>query len=213
VTIRVVVADDHAPIRSGVAAILQDAGFDVCAQAPDGVTAVEDALRERPDVCLLDVHMPGGGIRAAAEITSALPETSVVMLTISAEDEDLLAALRAGACGYVLKDGDPQRIPDAVRSAALGHGVIEGALLPRVIGEFRSRRSVQTSIPGLNLELTHRERDVLELLRGGKTTSEIAYGLSISDVTVRRHISELMRKAGVSDRKQLLDLLEGRSDV
>src|SRR5215218_8779138 len=169
-------------------------------------------LRSRPDVCLLDVHMPGGGIRAAAEIASALPETPIVMLTISADDEDLLAALRAGAAGYVLKNGDPQRIPQAVRSAFAGHGVITGELLPRVIGELRSRRTVTTNIPGINLELTDRERDVLELLRGGKSTGEIAYGLSISDVTVRRHISEVVRKAGVQDRKELLSLLKERSD-
>jgi DNA-binding NarL/FixJ family response regulator len=210
--IRVLIADDHAPIRSGVAAVLADAGLDVCGQASDGPGALEAALRERPDVCLLDVHMPGGGIRAAAEIASALPDTPIVMLTVSAEDVDLLAALRAGAAGYVLKNGDPQSIPKAVRSAFAGHGVITGELLPRVIGELRSRRTVTTNIPGLNLELTHRERDVLELLRAGKSTSEIAYGLSISDVTVRRHISELVRKAGVHDRKELLSLLKDRSD-
>ena len=210
--IRVLIADDHAPIRSGVAAVLTEAGLDVCAEAADGPAALEAALRERPDVCLLDVHMPGGGIRAAAEIASALPETPIVMLTISADDEDLLAALRAGAAGYVLKNGDPQRIPQAVRSAFAGHGVITGELLPRVIGELRSRRTVTTNIPGINLELTDRERDVLELLRGGKSTGEIAYGLSISDVTVRRHISEVVRKAGVQDRKELLSLLKERSD-
>jgi DNA-binding NarL/FixJ family response regulator len=210
-SIRVLIADDHAPIRSGVAAILTDAGLDVCAEAADAAGAVEAALRERPDVCLLDVHMPGGGIRAAAEITSALPQTPVVMLTVSASDEDLLAALRAGASGYVLKNGDPQRIPNAVRSAHAGHGVVEGELLPRVIGELRSRPTVNTRIPGLNLELTQRERDVLELLREGKTTSQIAYALVISDVTVRRHISELVRKAGVQDRKELLSRLEARS--
>jgi len=210
--IRVLIADDHAPIRSGVAAVLTEAGLDVCAEASDGSGALEAALRERPDVCLLDVHMPGGGIRAAAEIASVLPDTPIVMLTVSAEDEDLLAALRAGASGYVLKNGDPQSIADAVRSASAGHGVIAQELLPRVIGELRSRRTVTTNIPGLNLELTHRERDVLELLRSGKTTGEIAYGLSISDVTVRRHISELVRKAGVQDRKELLNLLKDRSN-
>ena len=210
--IRVVIADDHAPIRSGVVSVLEDAGITVCAEASDAAGALEAATRERPDVCLLDVHMPGGGIRAAAEITSALPGTAVVMLSVSAEDEDLLAALRAGALGYVLKNGRPLRIAEAVQAAAAGHGAIDATLVPRVLGELRSRRSVTTSIPGLNLELTNRERDVLELLREGKTTSEIAYGLSISDVTVRRHISELVRKAGVADRKALLSLFEERSN-
>jgi DNA-binding NarL/FixJ family response regulator len=208
---RVLIADDHAPIRSGVAAILAEAGLEVCAEASDAAGALEAALRERPDVCLLDVQMPGGGIRATAEITSALPRTRVVMLTVSASDEDLLAALRAGASGYILKNGDPQRIPAAVRAAHAGHGVVDRELLPRLIGEPRSRRMVSTAIPGVNLELTHRERDVLALLREGKTTSQIAFGLRVSDVTVRRHISELVRKAGVSGRSELMALFDERS--
>ena len=211
---RVLVADDHAPLRAGVAATLADNGFSVCAQAADAPGAVDAAIRERPDVCLLDVHMPGGGIRAAAEISSALPDTPILMLTVSAEDDDLIAAVRAGASGYILKDGDPERIPRALRSVLAGEGVIEGPLVTRLLDELRARGSRRRGIPGRNgAELTERESEVLDLLGEGRTTSEIAYALSISDVTVRRHVSELVKKARLRDRSELLGLLKERSET
>jgi DNA-binding NarL/FixJ family response regulator len=117
---RVLVADDHVPTRARVSKLLADDGFEVCAEAGNANAAVDAAMRERPDVCLLDVHMPGSGITAAEEIQARLAGTVVVMLTVSHEAEDLAASRRAGARGYLLKDMDPARLPDALRSALRG---------------------------------------------------------------------------------------------
>ena len=210
---RVLVADDHAPIRAGVSSALEEGGFTVCAQAADAPSAVEAALRERPDVCLLDVRMPGGGIRAAADISAALPETSVVMLSISEDDMDLFAALRAGASGYLLKNTDPGQLQYAIHAVLRGEGAVSGSLVARLIEEVRARSRRQRRVAGRNdVELTEREWEVLEHLREGRTTGEIAYMLAISDVTVRRHLSEVMKKVHVRDRKELLRVLEPRSD-
>ena len=118
--LRVVIADDHAPTRAGVRQALEADGCQVLAALPDGPKAVAAALELRPDVCLLDIHMPGGGVQAAAQITAALPETSVVMLTASRDDDDLFDALRAGASGYLLKDMDPDRLGAALRGVMAG---------------------------------------------------------------------------------------------
>src|SRR5437016_6176431 len=120
---RVLVADDHPPTRAGVRLALERGGFEVCAEVADGPSAIEAARREAPDVCLLDIHMPGDGIHAAETISRELPETAVVMLTVSRLDSDLFDALRAGASGYLLKDIDPARLPLALH----GVGACRGA--------------------------------------------------------------------------------------
>jgi DNA-binding NarL/FixJ family response regulator len=117
---RVLVADDHVPTRARVCMLLARDGFEVCAEAGNAGAAVDAALRERPDLCLLDVHMPGSGITAAEEIHARLAGTVVVMLTVSHESEDLVASRRAGARGYLLKDMDPALLPDVLRSALRG---------------------------------------------------------------------------------------------
>jgi DNA-binding NarL/FixJ family response regulator len=208
----VLVADDHAPIRAGVSAVLQADGFEVCGQAGDAETAVQVALRERPDLCVLDINMPGGGIRAAEEISSALPETPIIMLTVSQKRDDLFAALRAGATGYLLKDSDPARLREAGRAVLSGEAVIPPNLLAHMVEHMRSRPGRRLQLRGgRTIELTGREGEVLELLEDGKTTGEIAFALSVSDVTVRRYVSEIVKKLGVRDREAALRLLEGRS--
>jgi DNA-binding NarL/FixJ family response regulator len=208
--IRVLIADDHPPTRAGVRAALERGGFVVCAEAPDGKTAVQAARTERPDVCLLDIHMPGDGIRAAEVIARELPETAVVMLTVSRTDSDLFDALRVGACGYLLKDIDPARLPLAL------HGVLEGeAALPRrlvslLIEEFRERRRRRRILLGgrRSVELTDREWEVLELMRQGLSTEEIGTRLFISPVTVRTHVSAILRKLQVPNREAAVALLD-----
>jgi DNA-binding NarL/FixJ family response regulator len=214
--LRVLVADDHPPTRAGVRLALVDQGFTVCAEAADADGAVAAALREAPDVCLLDIRMPGGGIAAAAEIAARLPETVIVMLTVSRDDADLFDALRAGASGYLLKDIDPARLPIALRGVMAGEVALPRQLVARLVEEFegRSRRRFRlVAGPGDRASLTRREWDVLELLHDGYTTREIAERLSISDVTVRRHASAIVRKLRVRDRREALRLLERvRSD-
>ncbi len=209
-SLRVLIADDHAPVRESVRQTLDDAGFVVCAEVANANDAISVALREHPDICLLDVRMPGNGILAVAEIASQLPDSTVVMLTVSAEAEDLFDALTAGAAGYLLKDMDPAELPAAVRAAVAGEAPMPGWLAGRLVEEFR-RRGRRTSLvarDGHAVELPRRAWDVLELLAAGLTTTDIARRLAIDAVTVRRHISELLRKLGVSTREEAVELLK-----
>jgi DNA-binding NarL/FixJ family response regulator len=206
VTTRVLIADDHAPTREDVrAALEQDAEFEVCAEAADAAGAVAGALRERPDVCLLDVHMPGRGVAAAWEIHSRLPRSNVVMLTVSREDVDLFAALRAGALGYLLKDMDPRSLPRALHSVLAGEIAIPRELVNQVVERFRdpSARRRQAFAEGSAQQLTSREWQVLELLRQDLSTAQIARRLVLSPVTVRTHVNAILRKLQLRDRDGL----------
>ena len=208
--ISVLLADDHAAVRAGIRLALAGEGFNVVAEAADGPGAVEAALRERPDIALLDVKMPGGGIKAAEEIVDALPTTTVVMLTVSRDDDDLFAALRAGAAGYLLKDTDPGRLPFALRGVLEGEAALPRGLVARLIDEFRTRGK-RRRLPLMRqrgVELTEREWEVLEFLHDGLTTAEIAERLSISPVTVRRHVSEILKKLRVTSREEAVRLLD-----
>jgi DNA-binding NarL/FixJ family response regulator len=210
--IRVLLADDHAPTRSGVRQVLERDGFVVCAEVASGTAAVEAALAEQPEVCLLDIRMPGGGIAAASAIAQALPDTAIVMLTVSRDDADLFDALRAGACGYLLKDVDRAELPAALRGALAGEAPLPANLVARLIEEFRERgrrkRLLLKQNPGV--QLRNREWEVLELLRDGLSTAEIARRLFIAEVTVRTHVSSILKKLRVPDREAAVQLLEER---
>ena len=204
------VADDHPPTRAGVRAALAGTSFEVCAEAADGPSAVEAALRERPEVCLVDIDMPGNGIRATEQIVRAVPETAVVMLTVSRNDTDLFDALRVGARGYLLKDTDPERLAMALQGVLDGEAALPRRLVALLIEEFRERRRRKwlalPQRPGV--ELTAREWEVLELMRQGLATGAIADRLFISPVTVRTHVSAILKKLQVPDRKAAVRLLE-----
>lgn len=208
---RVLVADDHAPSRGDIRRILEaDPRFLVCAEAADAPGAVEAALRERPDVCVLDIRMPGSGIAAAWEITSRLTSTKVVMLTVSTDDRDLFAALRAGAAGYLLKDTDPARLLLALLDVLGGEAAIPRTLVVRLMEEFRDRSSRRRSIVAEDLapRLTSREWQVLDLLRRGLSTAEIARRLVLTQATVRSHVASILKKLRVPDRESAVRLFE-----
>src|SRR3954468_12187831 len=135
----VVLADDHAPTRASVTAVLERSGFRIVAAAGDADGAVDAVDPEQPEVCLLDVRMPGDGIAAAGRIARSFPAVAVVMLTVSREDGDLFASLRAGAAGYLLKDTDPERLPHALRGVLAGEAALPRDLVARVLDEFRER--------------------------------------------------------------------------
>lgn len=211
--LRVLIADEHAMTRAGVRESLDAYPFVVVAEASTRDEAVSAAVRERPELCLLDVDMPGSGVDAAAEIVARLPGTTVIMLADSASDGNLFSALAAGAQGYLLKDMDASRLPHALRGALAGEAALPRELVTKVIDEFRRRRSRRSSpvLKRLGVELTEREWEVSELLREDLPTGVIAERLSISPVTVRRHVSELMGKLGAQTREAAVSLLEDRS--
>ena len=210
--LRIVIADDHAPTRAGVKHALEADGCVVLAALPDAAKAVAAALEHRPDVCLLDIHMPGGGIRAAGEITSALPDTAVVMLTASRDDEDLFDALRAGASGYLLKDMDPDRLAAALRGVIAGEAALPRSLALKVIQQLQSPNR-RRFVPGKGTgaaRLTSRETEVLEMMAEGLTTEQIAEKLFVGKVTVRTHVSNVLKKLRVPDRESAVRLVKAQ---
>lgn len=213
---RVLVADDHAPTRDDVSAALDgDARFTVCAVAADAPQAVAAALRERPDLCLLDVRMPGSGIGAAWEISARLPDTRVVMLTVSRDDRDLFAALRAGAVGYLLKDTPLARIPGALAPVLDGEVTMPGSLVSRLVEQFRDpaprRRALLQRTA--DCHLTSREWEIVDLLRRDLSTTQIARRLFISDVTVRSHIASALRKLRAPDRRTAIRMFDAHEEA
>jgi DNA-binding NarL/FixJ family response regulator len=206
--IRVLIADEHAGTRAEMGeAVEQDGRFTVVAEATDGAAAVQAALSERPDLCLVDIRMLGSGIAATREITARLPETKVVMITASLDEDDLFSALRAGAIGYLHKDIDPARLPHALNDAVEGGAPISRRLVTRLVAEFRDRgphRRPVVSEPGY--DLTSREWEVLGLLREGMSTAQIAARLFVSRATVRSHVAGILRKLGLPDRDALRKL-------
>jgi DNA-binding NarL/FixJ family response regulator len=207
--VRVLIADDHPPTRAGVRMALEHGGLEVCAEAATAADAIRSALAERPDICLVDLGMPGNGLRAVSGIAQRLPSTPVLVLTVSRSADDLFDALRAGAAGYLLKDMDPEDLVAAVRGVLAGEAALPGFLAARLIDEFRHRGRGTTLTLDQNrkVELTPREWDVLELFGDGLSTAEIARRLDLSQVTVRRHMSALLPKLEVSSREEARRLI------
>lgn len=209
--IRVLIADDHQPTRDDIRAALESTGeMTVCAEAADAAEAIAAAAREKPDVCVLDLKMPGSGTAAAWEITSRLPTTRVIILTVFDDDSHLFPALRAGASGYLLKDFLPGQLEEAIRTVVRGEAALPGPLLARVLDEFRERgpRRRQLEVDAGGTRLTSREWEVLQLLRRGLTTDAMARELCVSNATVRSHTAALLRKLRVPDRKSAIRLFE-----
>lgn len=207
---RVLIAESQQPTRQGIRLLLQRNGFEVCAEAADASAALRAAVRERPALCLVGVSLRGGGIRVVGRISSRVPETEVIVLTNSADESELLEALRAGASGYLQMSLNPEAFARTLHAALRGEAAFPRALLGPVIEEFRARHDRRRlRLPGRPaVELTRRESEVLDDLRRGLATAEIADRLDISPVTVRRHVGLLLRKLGVPDRAAALRLLE-----
>ena len=210
--IRVLIADDHARWRAVVRRALEDdGGFLVCAEAADADQAVAAAIEHAPDVGLIDINMPGGGISAVSRIAAARPSMAIVMLTVSRNDSDLFDALRAGASGYLLKGDDGPSVTDSIRRVLGGEGILPGTLVARLIDEFRDREARRVPIANHHAaRLTGREWDVLELLREGLSTADMAARLFVSQTTVRTHIAAVLHKLRVPDREAAVALFEQR---
>ena len=215
--LRVLIADDHAPTRDDVRrALTGDGGFSVCAEAADAAEAVQAAVREQPDLCLLDIRMPGSGLAACWEIASRLPETKIVMLTVSEEDSDLFTALHAGAAGYLVKTMNLERLPHALRGVVDGEAPIQRTLVTRMVERFHAtgpRRRRLAATGKLPERLTSREWEVLELLAQERSTHEIARRLSLTPASVRVHIHAVVRKLEVADRAAAVELFRRHSET
>jgi DNA-binding NarL/FixJ family response regulator len=214
--VRVLIADDHAPTRSDVREILeQDGRFEVCAEAADGPAAVAAAVETLPDLCLLDIRMPGSGVLAAWEITSRLPETRVVMLTVSDDEEDLFQALRSGASGYLLKDLDPAGLPDQLAGAARGEAPLTPAVASHVVAALKGGEPRRRKVLGhvSQVRLTSREWEVVELARQGLNTAAIAERLGVTPATVRSHQAGALRKLRASDRPEATTLVDPSANL
>jgi DNA-binding NarL/FixJ family response regulator len=206
--VRVVIADDHAGVRQRIRTTLTSAGYDVVAEAATATDAAAATIAQRPDIVLLDVHMPGNGIQAARRISAEAPDVLVIMLTQSAEDEDLFDSLRAGAAGYVLKSTAPAALGPALGRALAGEAAISPRLIGRVLDEFRNpRQRLFARRSPAAAKLSAREWEVMAMLADGRSTDEVAKALFLSPTTVRVHVSTVLRKLAVKDRESAIRLL------
>ena len=209
--IRVLIAEDQALLRTTLAALLQpEPGMSVVGLAEDGARAVALAAELRPDVVLMDIQMPGlTGIEATSRICAdpALAATRVLILTMFEVDDYVLGALRAGACGFLLKDADPQSLVDAVRTVHEGQSLLSPQVLARLVARMPRTTSTGTSRStwASDVEaLTPRQREVLLLIARGLSNTEIEVELGITRATCRSHITALLARLGARDRAQLV---------
>lgn len=204
--IRVLIADDQALARDGVAAVLQtQQDIEVVAQVGNGRDAVQAARRLLPDVALLDIRMPVlDGIRATAEIIGTCPATAILVLTTFDLDEYVYSALKAGASGFLIKDATREQIIDAVRSVAKGDTVLAPALTRRLVERYVARAAIASSSKSRLSELTERETEVLMSVAKGLTNAEIATQLGIGEATVKTHVTRVLMKLDLRDRIQVV---------
>jgi DNA-binding NarL/FixJ family response regulator len=206
---RVLVVDDHPLTREALSSLLRSHGFDIAGTASDGAEAVTEAARLRPDLVLLDLSMPGvDGLTALPRLRDAAPECEVVVLTASGTEDNLLSAIRAGAAGYLLKTEPPERIAAFLEGVANGEAALSGSIARRLLEQVRVGNGRGSGVPdSIAVSLSAREVEVLLLLDEHLGTDEIAARLFISEHTVRSHVKSLLRKLGVSSRREALEHL------
>ena len=203
----VLIAAERLPTRVGLRLALEPEAR--CTEAADAESALEAAVRDRPDVCLLGLDLNGQGLRVVHEIATRVPSAAVILLTNSLDEEEFMAAVRAGASGYLTQSLDPKRLPYVVRGALRGEPAVPRRFVSRLLDELRTRerrRSVVLAGKG-RIALTAREWEVAEMLLRAASTSDIAAKLGVAPVTVRRHVGSVERKLGVSTRAEVVALL------
>ena len=199
-TIRLMLADDHRMLREGLSRSMSEHGFDVVGEARDGVEAVNMAYSLNPDVILMDVSMPEmDGVEACRQVRAAVPGTKVVMLTMHADQEVLANAIRAGACGYLVKDCSTEEIAGAVRMASSGETALSPQLAASMLDEVRKLDMAPSREERV---VTKREEEVLQLIADGCSTSEVADQMYISQKTVKNHLASIYQKLDARDRTQ-----------
>jgi DNA-binding NarL/FixJ family response regulator len=211
-TPRVLVADASVPTRVGLGRTLLAGGFEIAGEADEAESAVRIALSERPDVAILSIDLPGGGVDAARRIAAGLPSAKIVIMSERPTGEELLAAVRSGATGYLGKDVSGARLSHVVNAVLAGEVALPRRHTQHLLEELRGRDIRRTLLAArTGARLTGREWEVLELLSESASTAEIALRLGISDVTVRRHVASLLSKLGVKDRASAAKMIRGPS--
>jgi DNA-binding NarL/FixJ family response regulator len=199
--LRVVLVDDHPFYRQGLASLLEKSGIEVVGEASNGVAAIEMVEQTAPDVVVMDLNMPNmSGVEATRLLTESNPATRILVLSVSAEESDVLDAILAGASGYLLKDGPVQDVVAGIKAAAAGESLISPRIATMLMAKVRDRDEGGESAPAVSLSA--RELEVLSLVAQGKGNPEIAEELFIGQTTVRNHISSILMKLQVDNRVQ-----------
>jgi two-component system nitrate/nitrite response regulator NarL len=206
---RVLVAGHDSATFNGIRMALEEAGIVVCGQVASAAELIEAVTRLEPDVCLVDVDVPGGGLVAAAEMRAWKSSVAVIMLAPDLNEEDFLKAMAVGAIGYLPKSISAKRLPAVVRAVLLGEPAIPRPLVAVLMNRLRGGGAKRHLVvpDGRGVDLTSREWEVLDCMREGLSTREIAAKLLIADVTVRRHIGAVLKKLHVQSRREALELL------
>jgi DNA-binding NarL/FixJ family response regulator len=201
--VRVIVVDDHDLFRTGLKNLLEEQGVNVVGEAPNGQTAIRLASDLAPDVVVMDLNMPGlTGVETTRQLAGVAPLSRVVVLTISADDDDVMDAVMAGACGYLLKDSSIQELIAGIRAAAAGESLISPQIAAKVLQRLRAQSTSEDAAATIRAELSDREIEVLKLIANGKDNAQIARELFISPKTVKNHISNILMKLQIDNRIQ-----------
>ena len=202
-TLRVLLVDDHDLFRTGLRNLLEEQTVQVVGEAADGMQAIRMVRELAPDVVVMDLNMPGmTGVEATRQVTSLAPLTRVVVLTISDQDEDVMNAILAGACGYLMKDSSIQDLMQGIRAAAVGESLISPHIAAKVLQRIRATGTNEADAAMIRAELSDREIEVLKLIANGKDNAQIAADLHISPKTVKNHISNILMKLQIDNRIQ-----------
>lgn len=201
--LRVLLVDDHDLFRTGLRTLLEEQGLQVVGEAENGQVALKLVGEVAPDVVIMDLNMPGlTGVETTRRITGASPLTRVVVLTISIDDDDVMNAVMAGACGYLLKDSSIDQLIAGIRAAAAGESLISPQIAAKLLQRLRAQTSDTGAAATILAELSDRELEVLRLIANGKDNAEIARELFISPKTVKNHISNILMKLQIENRIQ-----------
>jgi DNA-binding NarL/FixJ family response regulator len=201
--LRVLVVDDHDLFRTGLRNLLEEQGVNVVGEAENGETAIRLASDLAPDVVIMDLNMPGfGGVETTRRLSSLAPLSRVVVLTISADDDDVMNAVMAGACGYLLKDSSIQELIAGISAASEGESLISPQIAAKVLQRLRAQSKDADAAETIRAELSDRELQVLKLIANGKDNAQIARELFISPKTVKNHISNILMKLQIENRIQ-----------
>ena len=201
--LRVLLVDDHDLFRTGLKNLLEEQGVQVVGEAPNGQSALRLASELVPDVVIMDLNMPGlSGVETTRHLTGIAPLARVVVLTISVEDDDVMDAVMAGACGYLLKDSSIEELLTGIRAAAAGESLISPQIASKVLQRLRSQGKSEDAAETIRAELSDREIEVLKLIANGKDNAQIARELFISPKTVKNHISNILMKLQIENRIQ-----------